>query len=142
MISVTGDTYPDEVSWELACDDLYTITGGAPYSMTHAVSEAASYTVLTTNDATCGTGLEVASLTDCSAAIAAANAAIGMAGYGEVSAVSYSFKPKGCSTVWYTSTVRSNGSSTIWSDNSILPTVRLASHSCMRSPGCGRMAAG
>jgi hypothetical protein len=58
-------------------------------------------TVLTTNGATCGAGLEITSLTDCSVAIAAANTAIGVAGSGAVSSVSYSFMPKGCSTGCY-----------------------------------------
>ena len=39
-ISVTGDVWPDEVSWELACDGLPTpITGGVLYSATHTVPE-------------------------------------------------------------------------------------------------------
>ena len=58
-------------------------------------------TVLTTNGATCGVGLEITSLADCSAAIAAANTAIGTAGYGTVSSVSYSFDPKGCYSSCY-----------------------------------------
>ena len=38
-ISVTEDTYNDEVSWELSCDGLSApITGGAPYSATHGAS--------------------------------------------------------------------------------------------------------
>ena len=38
MIAVSGGTYPDEVTWSLVCDGLADpITGGAPYTATHAV---------------------------------------------------------------------------------------------------------
>ena len=37
-ISVTDESYNNEVSWALTCDGLSApITGGAPYSTTHAV---------------------------------------------------------------------------------------------------------
>ena len=37
-VIVTSGSYPNEVSWSLACDGLRSpITGGAPYSATHTV---------------------------------------------------------------------------------------------------------
>ena len=73
--------------------------------------------VLTTNGATCAAGLEITSLSECEAAIAAANTrslgigktGIGKAAFlwihgtavGKVDTVSYSFKPKGCSSGCY-----------------------------------------
>ena len=46
-ISVTEDTYNYEVSWELTCDGLPApITGGSPYSATHAASPGSCVLVL------------------------------------------------------------------------------------------------
>ena len=46
-ISVTDDTYNWEVSWELTCDGLSApITGGSPYSATHAVLPGSCVLVL------------------------------------------------------------------------------------------------
>ena len=46
-ISVTDDTYNYEVSWELTCDGLPApITGGSPYSATHAASPGSCVLVL------------------------------------------------------------------------------------------------
>ena len=47
MVIVTEDTYNDEVSWELSCDGLPApITGGSPYSATHAVPPGSCSLVL------------------------------------------------------------------------------------------------
>ena len=36
---MTGDSWPNEVSWELACDGLAPIRGGVLYSETHTVPQ-------------------------------------------------------------------------------------------------------
>ena len=72
-----------------------------PFSPPAPPLSPATYTVLTSNNAKCAAGLEVTSLSGCSAAIAAANTAIGTAGYGTVSSVSYSFHPKRCYSSCY-----------------------------------------
>ena len=59
------------------------------------------YQVLTTDGATCPAGTEITSLTECSAAIAEANAAMGASGYGTVDTVSYSVIAKGCTSGCY-----------------------------------------
>ena len=44
---MTDDTYDYEVSWELSCDGLSApITGGSPYSATHAVPPGSCNLVL------------------------------------------------------------------------------------------------
>eukprot|EP00964_Phaeocystis_antarctica_P109855 scaffold74270_cov67-Phaeocystis_antarctica.AAC.1 len=57
--------------------------------------------VLTNDGDTCAAGTEITSQAACSAAITAANAAIGKPGSGTVSSVDYSFRPKGCSSRCY-----------------------------------------
>ena len=34
---MSAGSYPNEISWSLACNGAEPITGGAPYSATHAV---------------------------------------------------------------------------------------------------------
>lgn len=41
-VTVSSGRYPDEVSWQVTCDDNTTFSGGAPYDETHSVAHDAS----------------------------------------------------------------------------------------------------
>ena len=81
-------------------EQSYTLAQGSGSNVTFYVGPLPP-NVLTTNGATCWASLEITSLAACSQAIAAANAAIGVAGSGTVSSESYSFTPKGCYSSCY-----------------------------------------
>ena len=59
------------------------------------------YQVLTKDGATCAAGTEITSVELCSAAIDAANKALGKPGIGSVDTVSLGVRPKGCYTIAY-----------------------------------------